>query len=207
VQKGKIMKKITTALIITAATACIVHADTKLEKRVAELEKEVAELKTALAPVMEKAKTEQIVAQERGKAKSRMRKDSEIYSRDELREIEKLYQVANKQWRSQAGKDSLKELIKKYDKANRTGCALLYLGQMSKGKEQEEYLKQAIDDFSDCFYGDGVQVGAYARYYLAYHYKNDGDESKAKKLFAELEKEYPNAINHKGKLLSNLIEK
>ena len=101
------MKKITTALIITIATACIVHADTKLEKRVAELEKEVAELKTALAPVMEKAKTEQIVAQERGKAKSRMRKDSEIYSRDELREIEKLYQVANKQWRSQEGKDSL----------------------------------------------------------------------------------------------------
>lgn len=177
-----------------------------LEQRVAELEKEVAELKVALAPVMEQAKVEQIVALQRSEAKTRMRKDSEVYSRDELREIERLYQVANKQWKSQEGKDSLMALIKKYDQANRTGCALLYLGQMSKGEEREKYLKQAIADFSDCFYGDGVQVGAYARYYLAYHYKESGDEKKATELFEEISALYPNAINHKGKLLSSLIE-
>ena len=201
------MKRIITALVVaTVASACVAHADPKLEKRVAELEKEMTELKTALAPVMEKAKAEQIVAQQRIEAKKRMRKDSEFYSRDELREVETLYQVANKQWRTQEGKDSLKELIKKYDKANRTGCALLYLGQMSKGEEREEYLKQAIEDFSDCFYGNGVQVGAYARYYLAYYYKKSGEEKKAKELFTEIDGEYPNAINHKGKLLSTLIE-
>ena len=203
-KKKKIMKRIIIAVIV--ASAFSVHADQKLEKRVAELEKEVAELKATLAPILAEAKVKEIAEQQRIEAKKRMRKDSEIYSRDELREIEKLYQVANKQWRSQAGKDSLKELIKKYDKANRTGCALLYLGQMSKGEEQEKYLKQAIDDFSDCFYGDGVHVGAYARYYLAYHYKNGGDKSKAKKLFTELEEKYPNTINHKGKLLSTVIE-
>ena len=135
-----------------------------------------------------------------------MRKDSEIYSRDELKEIENLYQVANKQWRTEEGKDSLKKLINKYDKANRTGCALLYLGQMSKGEEREEYLKQTIADFSDCYYGDGVQVGAYARYYLAYHYKESGNTKKAAELFDEIGELYPNAIDHKAKLLSALIE-
>jgi len=201
------MKRITTALVvITVASACIAHADLKLEKRVTELEKEVAELKTALAPVMAKAKAEQIVTQQRSKAKIRMRKDSEFYSRDELKEIENLYQVANKQWRTQDGKDSLQELVKKYDEANRTGCALLYLGQMSKGEEREKYLKQAIEDYSDCFYGNGVQVGAYARYYLAYYYKESGDEKKSEDLFSEIGEKYPHAISHKGKLLSTLIE-
>ncbi len=198
------MKRIIIAAIVTSTF--IAHADPKLEKRVAELEKEVAALKVALAPVMEKEKAEQIITQQRNEAKKRMRKDSEVYSRDELKEIESLYQVANKQWKSQEGKDSLKELIKKYDKANRTGCALLYLGQMSKGEDREGYLKQAIEDFSDCFYGNGVQVGAYARYYLAYYYKELGDEKKSEELFSEIGEKYPNAINHKGKLLSTLIE-
>lgn len=199
------MKRTITAILI--ASACVAHANPELENRVAELEKEVAELKTALAPVLAEAKVEEIAVQQRTKAKERMRKDSEIYSRDELKEIESLYQVANKQWKSQEGKDSLKVLIEKYDKANRTGCALLYLGQMSKGKEREEYLKQAIDNFSDCFYGNGVQVGAYARYFLGYHYKESGEQDKADKLFAELEQQYPDAIDHKGNLLSDLIKK
>jgi len=196
-----------TIIAIFIASACVAQANPKLEKRVAELEKEVAELKTALAPVLAEAKEKEIATQQRTEAKKRMRKDSDIYSRDELREIEKLYQVANKQWKSQEGKDSLKELISKYDKANRTGCALLYLGQMSKGQEREEYLKQAIDDFSDCYYGDGVQVGAYARYYLAYHYKESGEPNKADKLFSELEQKYPDAIDHNGNLLRDSIKK
>jgi hypothetical protein len=198
------MKRIITAVIV--AGSLIAHADPTLEKRVAELEKEVVELKEALAPVMEKAQAEQIVIQQRNEAKIRMSKDYEVYSRDELREIESLYQVANKQWKSQEGKDSLKALIKKYGKANRTGCALLYLGQMSKGEEREEYLKQAIGEFSDCFYGDGVQVGAYARYYLAYQYKESGEEKKAAELFEEIGEKYPDAIDHKGNRLSTLIE-
>lgn len=198
--------KITVIAAILASTL-IVQADPGLEQRVAALEKEVAELKTTLAPVMEQAKAEQIVAEQRTKARKRMRKDADIYSGNELKEIENLYQVANKQWRTEKGKNSLKELITKYDKANRTGCALLYLGQMSTGEEREEYLNQAIEGFSDCYYGDGVQVGAYARYHLAYHYRKAGDETKAAELFEELEKLYPNAINHKGKLLASMIEK
>jgi len=206
-RKEEIMKTIVaTSIIAIAVSTSIAHANPKLEKRVAELEREVAELKTALAPVIEKARIEQVVSQQRNRARQRMRKDSEIYSREQLREVETLYQVANKQWRSQEGKDSLKELIEKYDKANRTGCALLYLGQMSKGKEREQYLKNAIAEFSDCFYGDGVQVGAYARYYLAYHYKEAGKSNEAERLFREIGERYPNAIDHKGRLLRDIIE-
>lgn len=196
-----------TIVTILIASASVVHASPELEKRVEALEREVAELQAMLTPIIAEARAKETADQQRAKAKERMRKDSQIYSKDELREIESLYQVANKQWRTQEGKDSLQELITKYDKANRTGCALLYLGQMSKGKEREDYLKQAIENFSDCFYGDGVQVGAYARYYLAHHYKEAGESSQAAALLAEMEQQYPDAIDHKGRLLRDLIEK
>ncbi len=198
------MKRIIIAVVF--AGSLTVHANPALEQRVEALEKEVTELKAALAPVMAEAKAKEIAEQQLMKAKERMRKDFEIYSQDELMEIESLYQVANKQWNSQEGKDSLKELVGKYDKANRTGCALLYLAQMSQGEQREEYLKQAIGNFSDCYYGDGVQVGAFARYYLAHHYKEAGENSKAEVLFAELKTQYPDAIDHKGKLLQDLIK-
>lgn len=143
---------------------------------------------------------------EEQKTKERMRKDLESYSQDELREIETLYQVANKQWRSEEGKESLRKLISKYSAANRTGCALLYLGQMSTGDEQINYLKQAIENFSDCFYGDGVQVGAYARFVLWYRYRNDGEQEKAEKLAEEIKTDYPDAIDHRGRNIVALLE-
>ena len=78
---------------------------------------------------------------------------------------------------------------------------------MSKGKERESYLKQAIEGYSDSFYGNGVQVGAYARYYLAYYYKDKGDADKANALFNEIREKYPNAVNHRGKPLADIIGK
>ncbi|HBA83365.1 MAG TPA: hypothetical protein DCZ95_04640 [Verrucomicrobia bacterium] len=202
------MKKVIASLLLTLVTsACYGHDNPALVERIAELEKEVADLKAAVAPVMANAKAEQRLEGQRKKAKERMRKDSEHYSRNELMDIESLYQVANKQWRTQEGKDSLEKLIKKYDHANRTGCALLYLGQMSTGKEREDYLKRAIADFGDCFYGDGVQVGAYARYYLACHYKEEGQTGEAKELFEEIAEKYPDAIDHKGKFLAEHMDK
>ena len=179
---------------------------TALEKRVQELEERVVKLEASTATLVVKVNAELTVNEQRLKASQRMRKDSSIYSREQLREIETLYQVANRKWRSQEGKDSLKQLIEKFDKANRTGCALLYLGQMSSGEEREEYLRKAIKNFSDCYYGDGVQVGAYARYYLAYYYKETSQEKRAKELFKEITSKYPDAINHKGQLLAGLID-
>ena len=137
----------------------------------------------------------------------RTAEDRKTYSAEQLSEIENLYQVANKMWSTPEAKTCLKVLIEKYPKANRTGCAVQYMGQMSSGEEKEKYLKLAITDFGDCYYGSGVQVGAYARLYLGYYYKEKGMAKEAKALFDEIRKDYPNAINHKGKRLVDNLPK
>ncbi|MCC7300789.1 MAG: hypothetical protein IT583_06895 [Verrucomicrobia bacterium] len=147
-----------------------------------------------------------IIAKQKENAKHRMRKDSKIYSQEKLQDIESLYQVANKQWRSEEGKESLRKLISKYSSANRTGCATLYLGQMSVGDEQIEYLQKAINDFSDCFYGDGAQVGAYARFVLLHRYRKDGENEKAAKLAEEIRTGYPDSIDHQGRPIVDLLK-
>jgi tetratricopeptide (TPR) repeat protein len=141
------------------------------------------------------------LAAQQTKARQRMRQDTKAYSAEELREIETLYQVANKQWRTPEARDSLKKLVEKYKKANRTGCAILYLGQFSRGDQQIEYLKQAIADFSDCYYGNGVQVGAFARLLLGHVYLRSGKADLAKKLFDEIRTDYPDAVDHSGRSL------
>ena len=142
---------------------------------------------------------------QRIKARERMREDRNIYSQDELKEIETLYQVANKNWQTEEGKESLKRLTLKYASANRVGCAMLYLGQMSTGDDQIEYLRRAIDDFSDCFYGDGAQVGGFARYVLLHRYQQDGENEKAQKLIDEIRTNYPDAIDHRGNRITSLL--
>jgi TolA-binding protein len=159
--------------------------------------------KTTADASSDQASREQIDA-EKAKARTRMRQDSRKYSEDELRDAEQLYQVANKSWRSPEAWQNLEALVKKYPKFNRTGCAVLYLGQYSKGEQREKYLKQAIDDFSDCFYGDGVQVGAYARYLLAMHYKDTKNPDKAAELLKELIKKYPKSVTHGGDQLAKI---
>ncbi len=192
--------------VFLLGNSSVVADDTAaLEKRVAELEEQVAKLEALVAPVAAKVKREQIVEEQQKLAQARMRKDWETYSNDERREIEELYQSANRDLGNPESKEILEQLIETYGKANRTGCALQYLGQVSKGEEREDYLTRAIENFSDCYYGNGVNVGAYARYYLAYHYKDEGDEAKANEIFDELAAKYPDAIDHKGRLLQDII--
>ncbi len=178
--------------------------DADLAARVQQLEARLEQLEKKLEPILKEQNHEELLVQQRSAARNRMREDLETYSRDELQSIERLYQVANDNWRSQEAVESLKTLVEKYGKANRTGCAILYLGQMSEGDQQVQYLKQAIEDFSDCYYGNGVQVGAYARFLLAYHLKQAGQDAEAERLLEELEEKYPNAIDHRGRRLSEL---
>jgi hypothetical protein len=192
-------------LMLTVAGIGYCQDTPALDRRVAELEKELADLKQSIAPLLAEARTKRIVEEKQALARRRMRADSRVYSNDELREIENLYQVANREWNSAEARESLETLITKYGEANRTGCAVLYLGQMSEGKEQEDYLSRAIADFSDCFYGDGVQVGAYARYYLANYYKTIKADEKAEQLLGEIEASYPDAVDHRGRLLSETM--
>jgi hypothetical protein len=185
------------ASLLIAVCSLAVAGEEELQARIKQLEDRVAELEKALEPFLQ----QQRVAALRQQARARMRKDRDVYSQEELQEIEQLYQVANRKWRSEEGKSSLKKLVERYDRANRTGCALLYLGRMSEGDEQIQHLTRAIKDFSDCCYGDGVQVGGYARLVLSQRYRADGDNDKAAKLLDELRQDFADAVDHRGRSL------
>ncbi|HVJ86481.1 MAG TPA: DUF3138 family protein [Caulifigura sp.] len=177
-----------------------------LEAKVAALEKQLAEQNSG-GSIASGTSAEARRAAMRVKVNERFRKDQATYTDDERREIETLYQVANKQWRTPEAKESLKTLVDKYSKANRTGCAVLYLGQMSSGDEKEKYLEQAISDFGDSYYGDGVQVASFARFLLAHDFLKRGKADEAKALFEEIRSKYPDAIDHSGNLLVDSIPK
>ena len=169
----------------------------ELNAKVASLEKRVESLEKLLGPLQTDAQKKAL----REQFEARMAADRKKYSDEQLREAETLYQIMNKNWRSEEGKVALKTMIEKYPDINRTGCARLYLGQVSQGEDKVQHLQEAIDKHSDCMYGDGVQVGAYARYLLGLHYKTAGEPAKAAALFEEIRKQYPYAVDHSGKSL------
>jgi hypothetical protein len=137
---------------------------------------------------------------------ARTTQDQANYTPEQLRDAEQLYQVANQKRGTPEAKESLQTMIQKYPGLNRTGCAVLYLAQMTQGDERTGYLQDSIQKYNDCFYGDGVQVGAYARFLLLQDYQSQGDSEKAKALFDEIKAEYADAIDHQGNFLVNSIE-
>lgn len=192
-------------LLVSSAPAATKDAQAeirRLRERVTQLEQRIAELEKQLASRRPGQTAEQRRAKRLAAARQRMARDREKYTQDQLQQIESLYQVANKQWRTPQARQSLAKLIDKYPDANRTGCAVLYLGQMSHGDERVKYLQTAIEKFGDCRYGNGVQVGAYARYLLAHEYRQHKKNDEADALLAQLRQDYPEAVDHRGRLLS-----
>jgi len=112
-----------------------------------------------------------------------------------------MYQEASRKLGTEKARELLRELIKKYPKMNRAGCAALYLASDAKGSEREDLLKQAFERHEDCMYYDGVQVGAYARYKLAEIYNQEGNVEGARELMQYVNEHYPQAIDHEGKRL------
>jgi tetratricopeptide (TPR) repeat protein len=104
------------------------------------------------------------------------------------------------------GISSIETLISKYPKANKTGRAVLYFGEHNKEEPQIKYLLQAVRDYSDCYAGTGVNVGAYARLLLARIYYKQGKTHDALKLFNEIRTRYPDAIDDKGNNLTAIID-
>ena len=177
-----------------------------LTERVAELERRLTELEQKAMPLIEQAAAQQRREKAQAAARARMRQDRGKYSPEVLGKVEELYQVANKQWRSPAAHEALEKLVTEYPDLNRTGCATLYLGQMSQGDQRIDYLTQAMNDFPDCYYGDGVNVGSYATYYLACQYWADGRYDEATKLIDKIKTDYPDAIDHRGRVLTDLLK-
>jgi hypothetical protein len=143
----------------------------------------------------------------RVKARERMQKDLAIYSREDLHTLEELYQSANKYLSGPDAKGILMRVAQEYPKSNRAGSAVLYLAQLSSGAERESYLKTAIADHEDSWYGDGVQVGALARVQLAAFYVAEGRSADARALAKEVAERFPAAIDHGGRPLVDALRR
>ena len=115
-------------------------------------------------PIQEPAPTLDML---RSNAQQRMRQDLAIYATEDFRQLEALYQSANRNLGGPEAKAILQRVVTEFPKSNRAGSAVLYLAQLSSGTEREAYLKSAIEAHGDTWYGDGVQVGALARVQLA----------------------------------------
>lgn len=173
--------------------------------KIIELEQRVIKLEKALKPFLVQQKFKENIKKLRTQARIRMRKDSKNYSQKQLFEIETLYKSRGHKWRSAQKTKNLKLLISKFPKANRAGCAMLYLGQSSKGEVQEDYFKQAFEKYGDCFYGNGVQVESYAKFLLASLYFKSGKKDQSLALFKEVKNKFPNAVDHRGRNLASMI--
>jgi hypothetical protein len=138
----------------------------------------------------------------RARAQERMRRDRASFTSEELQQLETLYQSANRALKAPGSKDILRQVIQKYPRSNRAGCAAPYLARLSEGPDQERLFLDAIKDHGDAMFGDGVQVGAMARAELAFLHVRNGRTTDAKKLADEVNQLYPGAVDHRGQRLA-----
>lgn len=178
----------------------------QLKQRVAQLEKQVQELSELVSPLKAQQAADTGRKALRVKFEKRRAEDREKYSQEQLSEAENLMSIADQHFGSAEASEALQTLLKKYPTSNRAGCAMLYVAQTSKGDSRSTSLRECIEKYNDCFYGDGVQVGAYARFLLAEDYRNQGDEKKAAALYSEIRTTYPDALDHRGNLLVDGIK-
>jgi TolA-binding protein len=143
----------------------------------------------------------------RARAQQRMERDLAAFTAGQLQDLETLYQSANRNLKSPDSKDILRQVVQKYPRSNRAGCAVLYLAQLSVDAEKEKYLHEAIKDHADAWFGNGVQVGALSRYQLAVHYARSGRTDDALKLADEINKDYPGAVDHAGRRLADSLQR
>jgi hypothetical protein len=177
-----------------------------LNQRVAQLEKQVAEMSQLLEPLRTQQAADNRRKVLRAKFDQRLAADRAKHTEEEMRDAEGLYQVANQKWGTPEATESLQTMIKKYPDINRTGCAVLYVAQMSKGDDRARNLQDCIDKYNDCMYGDGVQVGIYARYIMMLDAGEKGDTKKADELANELKRKFPEAVDHSGNLLAENLK-
>jgi len=88
-----------------------------------------------------------------------MERERATFSPEQLGDIESLDQSANRDLRAPSSKETSLKLVAMFPTANRAGCALLSLAQLSPPDEREAFFTRAIADHPDAWYGDGTQVG------------------------------------------------
>jgi multidrug efflux pump subunit AcrA (membrane-fusion protein) len=178
----------------------------QLKQRVAQLEKQVQEMSRIIEPLKAQQAAEGRRKAFRDRFEKKMAQDQAKYTREQLREAEQLMRVADEKWGSPEANGSCQIILKKYPDSNRAGCAMLYVAQTSQGDERAKLLQECIEKYNDCFYGDGVQVGGYARLLLAEDYMSKGEEKKAAAVYSEIKTKCVDAIDHRGNLLVDNIQ-
>jgi outer membrane murein-binding lipoprotein Lpp len=181
-----------------------------LEAKVAELEHKLDQMQSApqqLTP--EQQQGQKRMQSYRGRFQQRYGLDVRTHTEAKVVEVENAYQVIIRNFGSPECIEAHKKFIKKYPGFNRTGCALSELAGMSEftSPETEQCYKECIQKYDDCYWGDGVQVGPFARFGLANYYKNTGQNDKAEALYTEIKDDYPDSIDHSGQLLVDCINK
>ena len=94
----------------------------------ADFDRFVAEFETQLTGVASTPDDTRLEAL-RARAQARFRRDRELFTAQEFRDLETLYQAANRNIRAPDAKDLLLQVVSKYPRSNRAGCAVLYLAQ------------------------------------------------------------------------------
>lgn len=191
------------------ASNCFAQTDLQekyinMEKRILELEEKIREYDQILAPIKNELLVKKRREVQRKKFNQRILIDQNNFSEKEFSKIERLYQNALKKPKSKEAIKNLNIIIKKYPQANRAGCAILTFAKWAEKEQREYYLHHAIERHADCFFEDGVQVGSYALYMLAYVHQQKKQYDKTMELVETLKTTYPDAIDHQGRLLVEL---
>jgi TolA-binding protein len=106
-----------------------------VEDRLNELEKKVAVLEQAMKPTLRAWKRGSVSLRSARKPGTGGRGQQSVFSR-RYEIIETLYVAAAQNLKTPSAIENLKILISKYPKSNRSGCAALYLGQVTNDDEQ-----------------------------------------------------------------------
>jgi hypothetical protein len=131
----------------------------------------------------------------------RIDKDKSKYGIKAFQDAETIHLTLQQNPTSPQAKEILRQLVTQYPQMNFTGTAFLTMAEKQSGSAKEEALREAIEKYNDCYYIDGVQVGAYARYLLVLHYRNTGKKSSADAIMNQIKQYFPEAIDHQGNLL------
>jgi hypothetical protein len=156
---------------------------------------------------------EAILTALRRRAKVRIDADASAFSVAELADIEARYASAFRPevldgrtfLREPEAEPILVDLVRRYPRANRAGCALLLLAQVSAGPRREHHLRQAIDFEGDAWFENGVQVAALARAMLAIHLAGLERFDEAEEVAAELVRRFPGAVDQTGASLDDTL--
>lgn len=178
----------------------------QLRQKVKQLEQQVQQLEQELKPLKAQQAAQNRQRTLRERFNQRVAQDEKKYTQEQLREAENMYLVASRNSGSSKASENLEAVVKKYPDVNRTGCATLDVAESSRGDERAKYLQDCIKKYNDCFFGDGAQVGAYARFLLAEDYRRNGAEKKATALYTEIKTMYADAIDHHGNRLVDRIK-